>query len=113
MNTAADNRIADMGGRLALPRENGELVFDTPWEGRAFGVAVTMSENGLYEWGEFQQHLAEEIGLADQSGERPGYYEQWLAALEKLVTGKGFVTSEELDARKAEYASGERDDDDR
>ena len=110
MNNPADNRIADMAGGMALPRKNGELVFDTPWEGRALGVAVTMNENGLYEWAEFQQHLAAEIGRAEQCGEHPGYYEHWLAALERLVTQKGFVTAEELDARKAEYASGECDD---
>lgn len=110
MNKPANNRIADMAGGMALPRKNGELVFDTPWEGRAFGVAVNLNENGLYEWAEFQQHLAAEIGRAEQGGEQPGYYEQWLAALERLVTRKGFVTAEELATRKAEYASGERDD---
>ena len=40
------------------------------------------------------------------------YYERWLASLEKLAIARGFVTSEEIDARTAQYASGERDDDD-
>jgi hypothetical protein len=29
-----------MTGAEALPRSNGELVFEEPWQARAFGVAV-------------------------------------------------------------------------
>jgi len=34
-----------------------------------------------------------------------------LAALEKLSIERGLITSAELDARTAEYATGQRDDD--
>ena len=37
-----------MEGDVALPRPNGELVFSTPWEGRAFGIAVALKNAGLY-----------------------------------------------------------------
>ena len=112
MGTSPDRRIANMGDAAALPRKNGELVFEAPWQGRAFGVAVALNDDGLYDWTEFRDHLVAEIA-AGQHGDSPtAYYEQWLASLEKIVVKKGFVSPEELDARTAEYVSGERDDDD-
>ena len=112
MSKAADRQIANMDGDATLPRKNGELVFEAPWEGRAFGIAVAMNEDGLYEWGEFRDHLVGEITSVERAGITSSYYERWLASLEKLAIARGFVTSEELDARTAQYASGERDDDD-
>ena len=53
--------VAHMEGVAALPRRNGELVFDEPWESRAFGLAVTASEAGAYEWEEFRQGLIAEV----------------------------------------------------
>ena len=35
-----------MEGQAALPRKNGELVFDEPWQGRVFGMAVALHERG-------------------------------------------------------------------
>ena len=94
-----------------LPRKNGELVFEAPWEGRAFGVAVGLSDGGLYGWSEFRDWLVEEIAAPERTGAPSTYYERWLASLEKLLLAKGVVSQEELDTRTAEYASGERDDD--
>ena len=33
-----------MTGTAALPRHNGELAFDAPWEGRVFGMAIGVVE---------------------------------------------------------------------
>ena len=33
-------------GHDGPPRANGELVFEAPWESRAFGVAVALHESG-------------------------------------------------------------------
>ncbi len=42
-----DREVADLDG---LPRKNGELVFEAPWQGRAFGMAAVLrNERGL-EW---------------------------------------------------------------
>ncbi len=108
----ADERIGLMDGGAALPRKNGELVFEAPWEGRAFGVAVAMSDLGLYDWDAFRQRLVAEIGEADARGDPSTYYQRWLAALESLVLERGFVAPDELEGRTAEYLSGEREDDD-
>ena len=111
MSTEPSGQITDMQGEIALPRSNGELVFDAPWEGRAFGIAVALNESGAYEWGDFQGRLAGEIASAPQDDDASLYYERWLASLERLLLDQGMVTREELDARTAAYESGELDED--
>ena len=54
---ATDQWVVQMKGESALPRWNGELVFESPWEGRAFGLAVALVEQGGYEWEDFRQLL--------------------------------------------------------
>lgn len=110
MAARVDQHIADMDERTALPRKNGELVFEAPWEARAFGLAVALSEGGLYSWRDFSQALAAEIATAEQAGAATSYYERWLASLEKLVIAKGLMTDEELDAWTAQQALDEHDD---
>ena len=112
MSWETDRQISNMEGAKALPRSNGELVFEAPWEGRAFGVAVCLSEDKRYEWREFVDRLVDEIAVAERDGVDSTYYERWLASLEQLLIAKGFVTAEELGARTEEYRRGERDDDD-
>ena len=111
MNESPDEQIANMAEGIALPRKNGELVFEAPWEGRAFGMAVALNENGEYQWSEFQGMLAAEIADAEQSNDSSTYYERWLVSLEKLLLDKGMLEAKELEVRTTEYASGERDDD--
>jgi nitrile hydratase accessory protein len=102
--------IGEMDGAAALPRKNGELVFDAPWEGRAFGMAVALNESGIYEWRSFRDQLVDHIATTEARGAESQYYEQWLASLEELAVARGLVTRDELDARTHEYESGERDD---
>jgi nitrile hydratase accessory protein len=94
--------VAEMEGVSGLPRKNGELVFAEPWESRAFGIAVTLSQAGAYEWEEFRQRLIAEIG--GWEAEHPdvdswNYYDRWLASLESLLARKGIVTPGELHDR--------------
>ena len=101
---AVDERIAYLDGQAALPRKNGELVFQAPWEGRAFGMAVVLNDKGAYPWEEFRSRLAENI-----AGGEPDYYHSWLEALEKLLVDGGILTPAEIEARAAEYEALERD----
>lgn len=110
MGGTIDERIAKMDEQIALPRKNGELVFEAPWEARAFGLAVALNESGLYPWRDFSQGLATEIATAEQKGDSSSYYERWLASLEKLVIARGLTTREELDAWTAKQALNEHDD---
>ena len=99
-----DERIANMDEQVALPRSNGELVFESPWEARAFGLAVALNETGIYEWGDFSQGLAREIANAEATGTPSTYYERWLATLERLVIANGLVTPQEIEAMMEQQA---------
>jgi nitrile hydratase accessory protein len=117
-----DRRISKMTGEAALPRSNGELVFDSPWESRAFGIAVALHGDRRFDWEEFRGDLIEEITRAESEvgpyagtgAESSGasYYERWLASLERVLVTRGLLNRPELEARAAEYASGARSDDD-
>ena len=98
--------VAEMQGVEAPPRKNGELVFDSLWEGRTFGMAVTLSDQGLYPWRDFRSSLIEVISTCDETGDTSTpYYERFLAALEHLAVDRGLVSVDELDALTAEYAA--------
>ena len=107
---AVERVVADMQGATAVPRKNGDLVFEAPWEGRAFGMAVALHEGELYAWDAFRERLIAELAAAETRGDGAGYYEQWLASFEALLAARGIVTREELDERTYECEFGERDD---
>src|SRR5262249_18200493 len=90
-----DRVVAVMEGRTAPPRKNGELVFEEPWQGRAFGMAVVLHERGVYAWEEFRQALIARIAAAEADGGPFVYYEIWLATFEGLLVRKGLVTPPE------------------
>jgi hypothetical protein len=76
-----------------MPRRNGELAFDEPWQPRAFGLAaavVSTSCDG--DWEPFRQGL---ISAIADDPQRP-YWESWAAALEDLLLASGLVTPDDL-----------------
>jgi nitrile hydratase accessory protein len=86
----ARSDIAEMA-RAALPRKSGELVFHDDWERRAFALAVSLAEQGMFEWSEFQQQLIAAVAEAERDDpQHPsrGYYESWLVSLERLLAKK-------------------------
>lgn len=107
---AAERLVADMTGTLAMPRKNGELVFAEPWQGRAFGMAVALSEAGVFAWEEFRQALIAEIAVAERAPGPFEYYEVWLATFERLLAAKGLVSPGELNESTFQFEFGERDD---
>lgn len=103
-----------MDGQVALPRRNGELIFETPWESQAFGMAIALYNEGHYDWEEFRQRLISQIGDWEGSdeGERAAwdYYRHWLASFEALLKEKGVISEEEIDQRAAEIVSAQEDE---
>lgn len=81
-----------MAGPEALPRDNGELVFAAPWEGRALAIAVTTVERLGLPWDEFRSRL---IAAIAEAPERP-YYESWALALERLLVDHRITSPDEL-----------------
>ena len=108
--TRADERVGLMDGPSALPRKNGELVFDEAWQGRTFGMTVAMSHDASFKWSEFQARLIDEIARAERAGESSSYYERWLRAFERLLADKGLLDAAALAARTKDFATGRRDD---
>ena len=82
-----------MTGAAALPRRNGELVFEAPWQGRAFGMALTLVAGLGLPWAEFQRRLIDEIATHPDTA----YWDSWLAALERLAIDRSLVSGEELE----------------
>ena len=110
--TAPTTASLDVGGSAAPPRRNGELVFEEPWEGRAFGIAMVLSDQGSVPWESFRQQLIAAVAKADcipDTRNRPGYYENWLAALEVLLIERGIVSAKEIERRVEQFATGKRD----
>ena len=94
MSDTFTDEVATMTGEGALPRANGELVFDAPWQGRAVALAVTLVDRLGVPWDEFRQRL---IAAIAEDPER-GYYDSWAVALERLVVERGLTTAATLDA---------------
>jgi len=95
----------------SLPRDEGGPVFAEPWQAQAFALAVKLSQEGHFTWKEWSEALAEEIRNAESRGEPDDgsrYYQYWLAALERLVTTKGWSDSVALLARKQAWAEAYR-----
>lgn len=95
--------LDDGTGPAALPRSNGELIFDAPWQGRIFGLVVSLCKTGVFAWDEFKAHL---IAVIDESGlddvcDPALYYRQFSEAFCRLAAEKGFFDQAALDARAA------------
>ena len=71
----------------SIPRRDNEPVFREPWEARAFALAVALHDRGLFTWSEWADALAAEIAAAP-ADDGTGYYERWLAALERILATK-------------------------
>lgn len=101
-----------MAGAEALPRaDDGEPVFDEPWQGRAVAVAIeTVAKLGL-SWENFRTGLIAAI----EANPHRGYYESWLIALEGLVAEHDLVSTDQIDTERmtaASYRTTEQEHDD-
>jgi nitrile hydratase accessory protein len=95
-------------GPAAPPRSNGELVFAAPWESRAFGLAVSLHDAGVFRWPDFQAALIARIAAGERA--HPGgagwsYYGHWLGALEDVLATSG-VVPDDATATRAEQLAG-------
>ena len=82
-----------MTGEHSPPRDNGAFVFEEPWQGRVFGLALVLVDQLGLPWREFQRRL---ISAIASDPDRP-YYESWATALEALAVDHGLVQIDQLD----------------
>ena len=93
------NGIHDMGGMQGagpIAPENDEPVFHAQWEKDVFAIRIASSGQGLYNIDEFR-HAIERMQWAHYL--ESSYYEHWLTAMETLLSEKGIISKEELEAR--------------
>jgi len=86
---------ADLEGPVSPPRDNGEIVFEAPWERRVFGLTVALCRSEECEWESFRQRL---IGRIAEDETRP-YWESWEGAFEDVLAETGTLGRTELDVR--------------
>lgn len=101
-SSTLDLAVFDTPGTTAgLPRSNGELIFDAPWQGRLFGLVVHLCQTGAFEWSEFKVHLIATIGdsRVDEVCDPAVYYRQFGEAFCRLATEKRLFDDSVLDAR--------------
>lgn len=82
-----------------LPLDEEGPVFREPWEARAFALAVSLRDHGLFTWPEWAEQLGATIAAARAEGRvdtGDAYYRHWLACLETLAVRKGLVTLQGL-----------------
>jgi nitrile hydratase accessory protein len=86
-----------------LPVDEG-LTFAHPWEAKAFAIVVQLSSAGHFAWSEWVECFSGEVHAAtalEANGQpAPSYYEQWLAAAEKIMIAKGVTSPDQLAARR-------------
>ena len=97
---------------LLIPRDHaGGLIFQEPWQAQAFAMTLKLYERGAFTWPEWADYLAREIQRAQARGDPDlgdTYYAHWLTALERIVTDKGLLRSNDLAKRKDECAEAAR-----
>ena len=106
----AHRMLTALGEAARVPRKNGELVFEAPWQGRVFGLAVALSEQGVFAWEDFRQALIGEIAAAEARGGEFRYYDAWLAALERVLAAREVLRDDELTETTFQFEFGERDE---
>tara|TARA_Y100001970_G_scaffold73428_1_gene93175 strand:+ start:1883 stop:2221 length:339 start_codon:yes stop_codon:yes gene_type:complete len=97
------------GSPAAPPRDNGELVFEAPWQSRAFGVAADLVDSGHFTWNDFREYLIEAIvewETLESSGQQSwDYYSCWVTALEQILKSRELLEGDEFETRATHYAS--------
>jgi len=99
--------IHDLGGMDGLgpvAHTPDEPVFHADWEGVVFATALVTMAQGLYPMDRFR-YAIERMDPAWYLDS--GYYEHWLAAVEKLVVEAGVVDADTLATRAEAFAAGD------
>jgi nitrile hydratase accessory protein len=86
---------SDLEGPVSPPRDNGEIVFEAPWEQRVFGLTIALCRSGTCDWESFRLRLIARIGEDPESS----YWASWAAALEDLLDRERTLPRAELEAR--------------
>lgn len=67
-----------------------EAPFDEPWQAQAFGLAVALSEGGLFTWAEWTQAFGARLSCGGN------YWDAWVQTLEGMMTERGIAGPEDV-----------------
>ncbi len=103
---AVERLLTELPGAGAIPRKEGELSFEAPWQIRALALAVAAHDQGRFPWSDFQSRLVAAIREWEETpaGKRDDweYYQHWVRALETLVIEQGLADAEEIERKSLE-----------
>jgi nitrile hydratase accessory protein len=91
--------LAALASIPGIPRDEDGPVFAAPWQAQAFAMALTLQQRGIFTWAEWAEMLgAARARAATEGAHDTGdtYYQNWLAALERMVTAKGLANAAAL-----------------
>ena len=82
---------------------NQPAVFEAPWHGQVFALAVIMNRAGHFTWPEWTKVFSNTLSEMGKTKELDGsddYYVAWVTALEKMLVSKGIVIPDALSDMK-------------
>ena len=71
--------------------------FDEPWQAQTFALVVALNERGVFTWSEWTEAVA--------AAPEEGYYERWLATLERLLAERDVADARTLDRYRHAWAN--------
>lgn len=71
-------------------------VFEAPWQAQAFVMVVALHRQGMFTWQEWAAQLGAARARPDAAPDGSDYYEDWLAALERLLIDKGIAAQADM-----------------
>ncbi len=103
MNTGFCPEDAALPG---LPMDDDQPVFASPWEAQIFALVVGLHQQGCFSWPEWAECLSAEIAALHTKGEADlgdSYYRLWVTVLERILTGKSIVCSDDIQNRAIQW----------
>jgi len=86
-----------------IPREADEPVFAEPWEARAFAMAVSLNEAGLFNWPQWAERFGAALKENTGGGGQLSYYQVWLQVLEAIMSEKDIANPAAIMRREREW----------
>ena len=93
-NNAANSPLLKLDD---LPKDEAGAVFAEPWHAEVFSIVHLLVDRGQFTVGEWAEMLG---GVIKERPDDEGYYQCWLAALERMTLQKGLVEEGPLNERK-------------
>ena len=82
------NDVGGMHGFGPIDTEPHGAPFESLWEARVMGINRLLLQAGLYNLDEFRDAIER---MGPQAYLNAGYYERWLAGLERLCAERGLL----------------------